>query len=173
MHLPPSGQPICHALRHNPTQKKRRNFVSVTAISKAGPGNITLRRSSAPIVKADQLLFVHFERPDLKQAEQYLRDFGLVVAERSERDLFMRGTGPQPYIYRVTKGPNARFLGFGFSVAAIEDLQKLAKAYGRPIEAAKTPGGGSLVRLQDPHGVTVDILHGFAVSSPLPLRAAI
>ena len=147
--------------------------MSDTSISKGGPGSIKLRRSSAPIVKADQLLFVHFERPDLKQAEQYLRDFGLVVAERSEHDLFMRGTGPQPYIYRVTKGPNARFLGLGVSVAAIEDLQKLAKAYGRPIEAAKTPGGGSLVRLQDPHGVTVDILHGFAASSPLPLRAAI
>ena len=86
------------------------------AISMNGPGSIKLPRSKAPIVKAEQLLFVHFERPDLEQAEQYLRDFGLVVTERSQHDLFMRGAGPQPYIYSVTQGPNARFLGLGFSV---------------------------------------------------------
>jgi hypothetical protein len=144
-----------------------------TAISIGGPGSIKLPRSIAPIAKADQLLFVHFERPNLDQAEQYLRDFGLVVAEKRERELFMRRTGPQPYIYRVTQGPRARFLGFGLSVATVKDLQKLAKAFGRPIESAKTPGGGFFVRLQDPEGVSVDVLHGFTPNTQLPLLAAI
>jgi len=143
------------------------------AISMNGPGSIKLPRSKAPIVKAEQLLFVHFERPDLEQTEQYLRDFGLVVTERSQHDLFMRGAGPQPYIYRVTQGPNARFLGLGFSVPSKEDLRKLATAFGCRIESAKTPGGGSFVRLQDPEGVTVDILHGFTAGNKMPLRAAI
>jgi len=147
--------------------------MSVTAILKGGPGSIELPRNEAPIVKADQLLFVHFERPNLDQAEQYLRDFGLVVAEKSEHELFLRGTGLQPYIYRVTKGPNARFLGLGFSVATVEELRKLATAFGRSLEVAKTPGGGSLVRLNDPEGVTVDVLHGFTAADKLPLRAPI
>ena len=147
--------------------------MSVIAKSNGGPGTIKLQRSVAPIVKADQLLFVHFERPSLAQAEQYLRDFGLVIVEQRENEFFMRGTGPQPYIYRVTQGPKARFRGLGFSVATAEDLQKLAKAFGRPIESAETPGGGHFVRLQDPEGVTVDVLQGFRASKQLPLRAAI
>jgi hypothetical protein len=50
----------------------------------AGPGSVELPRSLAPIVKADSLLYVHFERPDLEKAERYLTDFGLLVASRSE-----------------------------------------------------------------------------------------
>jgi hypothetical protein len=147
--------------------------MSSIALSYNGPGSIKLPRSVAPIVKAAQLLFVHFERPNLEQAQQYLRDFGLIVAESNENELFMRGTGPQPYIYRVTKGPNARFLGLGFSVATVDDLRKLAKAFGKTIQSAQTPGGGFVVRLQDPEGVAVDVLHGFIASKELPLRAAI
>ena len=112
--------------------------MSLAAISIGGPGSVKLPRSKAPIVKADQLLFVHFERPNLEQAEQYLGDFGLVVTERSQHDLFMRGAGPQPYIYHATQGPNARFLGLGLSVTTNEDLRKLATAFGCRIEVNRS-----------------------------------
>ena len=79
-------------------------MLQVVTQIKSGPGSIELPRSPAPIVKANELLFVHFERPDLKRAEKYLRDFGLVVATRTDNELFMRGTGSQPYIYRITRG---------------------------------------------------------------------
>lgn len=138
-----------------------------------GPGSVALPRSRSPIVKANELLFVHFERPDLKQAEQYLFDFGLIVAAQSESELFMRGTGSQPYIYRASRGPIAQLLGFGFSVPAKEDLQRLSKRFGRPIETSDAPGGGSVVRLRDPEGVAVDVLHGFTRRQPLPTRAPI
>jgi hypothetical protein len=95
-----------------------------------GPGSIELKRSSAPLVKADKLLFVHFERPDLAKAERYLTDFGLVVAARTQTELFMRGTGTTPYVYRVTLARRPRFAGLGFSVPTAEDLQWLAKAAG-------------------------------------------
>jgi len=138
-----------------------------------GPGSVALPRSRSPIVKANELLFVHFERPDLKQAEQYLRDFGLIVAAQSESELFMRGTGSQPYIYRASRGPIARLLGIGFSVPAMEDLERLSKAFGRPIETSDAPGGGSVVRLRDPEGVAVDVLHGFTRCKPMPTRPPI
>ena len=73
-----------------------------------GPGGIKLARSREPIVKANELLFVHFERPDIGKAERYLLDFGLTVVAKSEGELFMRGTGSQPYIYRISIGPEAR-----------------------------------------------------------------
>src|SRR5271165_4379429 len=144
-----------------------------TATPKPGPGAIELPRSPAPLVKADELVFVHFERPDVDKAEQYLRDFGLIVVSRNSDGLFLRGTGSLPFFYRVTRGPNARFLGLGVSVASLEDLQKLSKALGRPVEPSDAPGGGSVVHLHDPQGVAVDVMHGFARSEKLPLRQTI
>ena len=131
-----------------------------TATRPSGPGSVELPRSPAPIVKADALLFAHFERPDLKKAEPYLRDFGLVVAAQTDTELFLRGTGPQPYICRLTRGPNARFLGLGFSVSSEVDLQRLSKALGCPVERSTAPGGGSVVHLRDPEGVAVDVCTG-------------
>ena len=142
-------------------------------IAKAGPGSVELPRSASPIVKANDLLFVHFARPDLAKAEQYLRDFGLVVASRSEEELYFRGTGPRPYVYRVTRGPKARFVGFGLAVPNADDLDTLSKRFGRPIERSNGAGGGSVVRLRDPEGVEVDALHGYTPSEPLPTRPAI
>ena len=86
---------------------------------KSGPGGTELLRSPSPLVKADALLFAHFERPDLKKAEAYLLDFGLIPAGRTGNDLFLRGAGPNPYIYRATLGPKARFLGIGLSVPKV------------------------------------------------------
>ena len=36
----------------------------------AGPGSVELPRSLAPIVKANSLLYVHFERPDLREGRE-------------------------------------------------------------------------------------------------------
>ena len=142
-----------------------------TPIVTSGPGSVELPRSVSPIVKANDLLFVHFERPDLERAEQYLRDFGLIVVSKAENEMFLRGTGSRPYVYQVTRGPRARFIGLGLSVPSADDLQRLSKTFSRPIERAAGPGGGSVVRLIDPEGVEVDVLHGVAPSEPLPTRA--
>ena len=123
--------------------------------------------------RQNSLLFAHFERPDLKKAETYLRDFGLVPVAKTGTELFLRGTGSHPYIYRVTLGQKARFLGFGLSVPRAEDLERLSRAFGARIEQADGPGGGSVVHLRDPEGIAVDVLHCFAPSAPLPVRAAI
>ena len=142
-------------------------------IAKAGPGSIELPRSLSPLVKANDLLFVHFDRPDLAQAEQYLRDFGLHVVSKSEDELTLRGTGLRPYVYRVTRGPKARFVGLGLAVPSADDLEALSTRFGLPIEKSSAPGGGSIVRLRDPEGVEVAVLHGYAPSEPLPTRPAI
>ena len=50
-----------------------------------GPGSIELPRSRAPVVKANALLYAHFERPDLNRARDYLVDFGLIGRRRKAR----------------------------------------------------------------------------------------
>ena len=136
-----------------------------------GPGSIELPRSRAPVVKANALLYAHFERPDLNRARDYLVDFGLTVATQSEDELFLRGTGSTPYIYRVSRGGAAHFVGLGLSVPSADDLKALAKASGRSVETADGPGGGAVVRLVDPLGVAVSVHHGFAAVAPEPVRA--
>jgi hypothetical protein len=106
--------------------------MSVETVKKDGPGSTELPRSSSPVVKANALLFAQFERSDLKRAEDYLRDFGLLPVARTEKQLFMRGTGPHPYIYRVTLGPTARFLGLGH--ATIVSAADGKADHVRPIE---------------------------------------
>ena len=87
------------------------------------PGSIELPRSRSPVVKANALLYAHFERPDLNRARDYLVDFGLLVVAQSEDELFLRGAGSTPYIYRVSRGDAARFIGFGLSVPSAERPQ--------------------------------------------------
>ncbi len=147
--------------------------MSANTAHKQEPGSIEFKRSSSPLVKADALLFAHFEGPDLKKAEAYLLDFGLVPAAKTEKEIFFRGTGPHPYIYRITRGPKARFLGMGFSVPKAEDLESLSRKFGARIERADGQGGGSVVHLRDPDGNAVYALHGFTPAAPLPLRAPI
>ena len=36
------------------------------SLIKAGPGSVELPRSQAPVIKANDLLYVHFERPILR-----------------------------------------------------------------------------------------------------------
>ncbi|MGF6316821.1 hypothetical protein [Pseudomonas frederiksbergensis] len=45
-------------------------------------------------VKAASLAYLIFERSDLDKAEQYLTDFGLILALRSDDQLYLHGTGP-------------------------------------------------------------------------------
>jgi len=167
LNLSPAITPAIHSgLNRGP-------YMSLDKAVKSGPGSVELARSSSPLVKANALLFAHFERPSLETAEAYLLDFGLVPVMKTEKDLFFRGTGPHPYIYRATLGPKARFLGIGLSLPKAEDLQTLSQKFGVPIGQADGPGGGSVVHLKDPDGHAVDVLHGFTPSAPLALRAPI
>ncbi|WP_173175755.1 VOC family protein [Pseudomonas tohonis] len=129
-------------------------------------------RHPAPTVKARSLAHLIFERPDLEQAERFLTDFGLVVCQRGEDVLYLRGTGPAPYCYRIHRAERARFVGFGLTLASRADLQKLARLPGASaIEPTGMPGGGERVRLSDPSGFTVEAVFGQAPSTPLQHRA--
>jgi catechol 2,3-dioxygenase-like lactoylglutathione lyase family enzyme len=131
-------------------------------------------RAEYPTVRATELTYLIFERPDLDLTARFLADFGLRVAARQPDLLFMRGTGSAPFCYVVLRGPKARFVGLGFSVATLEDLNRLAAyADASPVEEVAWPGGGKRVRMTDPAGFRVDAICGQGVAEVLPHRAAI
>jgi hypothetical protein len=113
-----------------------------------------------PLLKVCDIAYVLFEKPDLPRQSEFLQDFGMTPTEESEQTLYMRGNGSSPWFYRATRGEKSRYLGAGFLVNTVEELQTASAATKNPIEAITEPGGGQRVRLLDPNGFIVDIIHG-------------
>lgn len=128
-------------------------------------------RHPNPTVKATALAHLIFERPDLALAERFLADFGLKPCAKADSTMFLRGIGTAPYCYRIHKAARARFVGFGFTVPARADLEKLARIPGASeIVPLTYPGGGECVTLTDPSGFTVEAIHGQRPVEVLPHR---
>ncbi|HXM85243.1 MAG TPA: VOC family protein, partial [Stellaceae bacterium] len=121
-------------------------------------------------VKVHDFLWGRLRSPDLDQAEEFLTDFGLVRAARTKDKLFMRGTDPVHHIHITELGPS-KFVGFGYTVASEDDLKKAARAPGASgIENLDEPGGGKRVRLTDPQGYQIEIVHGLENVAKLPVH---
>lgn len=116
---------------------------------------------------------VIYEVPDLPLMERTLADFGLVLVERGDKALYMRGTGAQHHIHETRLGPKARFVGAAIEVSSREDLDELAALNGSSkVEAVAEPGGGWQVRMTMPDGFEINAVWGRARAEPLPVRAS-
>src|SRR6202012_5009988 len=123
-----------------------------------------------PVGKVPDLAFGRLQSPDLDQAEQFLLDFGMVRAGRTKDRLYMPRTDPAAYLH-VTQLGEPKFLGMAFYAGSEEDLDRLTKVEGASkIEAIDAPGGGQRVRLTDPHGFAIEVVHGIADVERLPVR---
>ncbi len=123
-----------------------------------------------PVAKVRDIAFGRLQSPDLNEAEEFLLDFGMVRAERTKDALYMRGTDPAAYLH-VTHLGEPKFLGMAFTAVSAEDLDRLSKVEGAsPVEALDAPGGGQRVRLRDPHGFAIEVVHGIAEAPKLPVK---
>ena len=119
------------------------------------------------MIKVHDVAYVRFGAPDLDAMERFLTDFGLVVTAREEDRIFARGTDPTPYCH-VTERGEAGFRAVAFEAASAEDLRTVAGFEGASeIEKIEAPGGGERVRLVDPDGYTVEVVHGREEVAPL------
>jgi catechol 2,3-dioxygenase-like lactoylglutathione lyase family enzyme len=111
-------------------------------------------------IKVTDIAFGRLRSPDLDLAEQFLTDFGLVKVERTANALYMRGSDPAHHIHVTEKG-DPKFLGMAFYAASADDLKALAKVPGASgVENIDEPGGGKRVRLTEPNGYTIEVVHG-------------
>jgi catechol 2,3-dioxygenase-like lactoylglutathione lyase family enzyme len=69
----------------------------------------------------------------------------------------MRGTDPDPFLHVTHKG-GAGFAGLAFEAASLADLEAIAKSESLSIAKLDGPGGGSVVRLTDPNGFSVEVV---------------
>ncbi len=119
------------------------------------------------MIKATDVAYARFRAPDLDRMESFLTDFGLVRSARTDRALYMRGTDPQHHVH-VTELGEPAFLGIGLQAESAADLDRIARAPGASaVEPIDEPGGGLRVRLTDPNGIAIEVVHGIEAVSAL------
>ena len=114
------------------------------------------------LIKVKDLAFGRLRSPDLDVAEEFLTHFGMIRAARTPTALYMRGTDPRHHIHVTEKGDSG-FIGFAYLAASEDDLHRVAKAPGASaVESMDEPGGGKRVRLREPNGYQMEVVHGIA-----------
>jgi catechol 2,3-dioxygenase-like lactoylglutathione lyase family enzyme len=111
-------------------------------------------------IKVVDMAYARLRAPDLDAMEAFLLDFGLLRAARTERALYMRGTDAAHHLHITEKG-DPKFVGFAFWAESEADLRRLAECPDAgAVEPIDEPGGGLRVRLTDPNGYQVEVVHG-------------
>jgi catechol 2,3-dioxygenase-like lactoylglutathione lyase family enzyme len=127
-------------------------------------------RAVNPVIKVRGLAWLEWEKPDLDRSERFGVDFGLSVHARTDEALYLRGALEGPHCVVVRQGRRSRFVAPVFQAAAREDLDRLARATGARVEDRAEVGGGSMVRLTDPNGFPVSVVHGVEALPALPTQ---
>lgn len=113
-----------------------------------------------PTIKVTDIAYVRCAVPDLGVQQEFHEHFGFVTTLGDDGRLYSRGTDASPYYYVSELGDPA-FLALGFEAGSAEDLLSLAQLdEAGDVESLDAPGGGSVVRLTDPDGVVVEVVHG-------------
>jgi catechol 2,3-dioxygenase-like lactoylglutathione lyase family enzyme len=121
------------------------------------------------LIKVKDLAYGRLRAPDLDAMEEFLTHFGMTRAARTPNALYMRGTDPAHHLH-VTENGDPRFVGFAYYAASEEDLHRIAKAPGASgVEAIDEPGGGQRVRLREPNGYQIEVVHGIEKLAPIPV----
>jgi catechol 2,3-dioxygenase-like lactoylglutathione lyase family enzyme len=111
------------------------------------------------------IAYVRFQAPNLDTMEDFLSSFGLRRARRTADELHMAAADGSPFVHATRLGEPA-FKAVGFRAASREALDRLAETAGAAIEPTSDPGGGDLVRLTDPDGLQVEVIHWSADAPP-------
>jgi catechol 2,3-dioxygenase-like lactoylglutathione lyase family enzyme len=122
-----------------------------------------------PVIKAADLAHGRLRSPDLDKQEEFLTAFGMVRADRTKTALYMRGTD-EPHHIHVTELGEPKFVGIALHAGSLDDLEKLSRTPGASkVEDVDEPGGGKRVRLTDPDGNQVELIHGMQMLPKIPV----
>lgn len=122
------------------------------------------------LLKVNDFAYGRLRAPDLDVMEEFLTHLGMIRAERTATALYMRGTDPPHHIHVTEKADDAAFVGFAYYAASEDDLKRVAKAPGASaIERIDEPGGGKRVRLREPNGYQVEVVHGIERLAEIPV----
>jgi len=119
------------------------------------------------ITKAADLAYVRLRAPDLDAMEAFLASFGMTRSDRTATALYMRGSDAAHHIH-ITEEGSAAVVGFAFHATGEQDLARLAAIPGAsPAESIDEPGGGRRVRLREPNGFQIEVVHDMQRLTPI------
>src|SRR5882762_6576793 len=125
---------------------------------------------SMATIKVADFAFPRMEAPDLDEMEEFLTHFGLIRAERTPDALYLRCADSHHHLHVAQKGAT-KFIGFAYHAADEDDLKRIAKLPGASgIETIDEPGGGRRVRLTEPNGYQIEVVHGIAKVAPISAK---
>jgi catechol 2,3-dioxygenase-like lactoylglutathione lyase family enzyme len=125
------------------------------------------------VIKARELAYGRLRAPDLDAMEEFLTHFGMTRAARTPRALYMRGTDPRHHIHVTEKADDASFVGLAYHAASADDLRRVATVPGASaVESIDEPGGGQRVRLREPNGYQIEVVHGIETPPAIPVERA-
>jgi len=114
------------------------------------------------VIKVKDLAYGRLRAPDLDAMEEFLIHFGMRRADRTKDALYMRGTDPDHHLHITELGEPA-FVGFAYHADSEADLERVAATPGASdVEDIDEPGGGKRVRLREPNGYQIEVVHGIA-----------
>jgi catechol 2,3-dioxygenase-like lactoylglutathione lyase family enzyme len=119
-------------------------------------------------IKVEDIAHVRFRAPDLAEMGAFLKEFGLSSELADDGTLYARGSGSAPFLHATSPGEPG-FVAIGFRAASLDDLRRLAEAESKPLESHGAPGGGYVVRLNDPDGYLVEVVAAQEPLQPLAL----
>jgi hypothetical protein len=126
-----------------------------------------------PTVHADALANVAFERRDVSTMTRFLRDFGFLPnGDDNDMKRYFRGYGDAPCLVEVVPSARDAFIGLAFVARRAQDVDTIANGEGTAVGTVEGPGRGRRVRLVDPDGNRVDLIHGFTPERGVETRAS-
>jgi len=122
------------------------------------------------LIKVTDLAYARFRAPDLDEMETFLKHFGLQRSARTETALYMRATDNNHHVH-ITELGDPEYIGHAFYAASKADLETISQLPGASnVEEIAEPGGGIRVRMSDPDGFEVEIVHGIETLGRIPMK---
>jgi hypothetical protein len=125
-------------------------------------------RSRNPVIKAADIAWLEFDKPDLTRAEAFARAFGFQTARHRAGELHLRGTRAGGPCVILRRGPRTRFAGVAFRACDEVDVLRLADRLGAATRPLPEDIGGRSVDLVDPSGMPVRVVAGMHELPELP-----
>ncbi|MGV9414053.1 VOC family protein [Nocardia sp. NPDC003693] len=126
-------------------------------------------RHRDPVIKAADLAWLEFEKPDLARTAAFAADFGFTPTLHTATELHLRGALAGPPCVIVRRGRRSAFRGIAFRAADTADLRRLAAHTGTTVTELPEVLGGRSVSLTDPGGLRVRLV-GDTVEYPAQPR---
>jgi catechol 2,3-dioxygenase-like lactoylglutathione lyase family enzyme len=122
------------------------------------------------MITIEDVAYLRVAVDDLDEQERFLVDFGMRPVDRTDRALYMRGAGTQPVIHISELRSQKYRPAIGLVAASLADLEHCARAFGVAVEKNAESGAGDIVRVTDPAGFQLEILHRLP-AEPVSVRA--